>query len=662
MGFGGLNIASSGMRAAQVNLAVTGHNISNSEIPGYSRQRIVQTTAFTRTIGINRAQERMVVGMGTDWTNVHQIRNEFLDISYRQNVGRLSFYSTVVQTGLVVESLLGELHGAYNFQSVLNDMWSSIQELTANPAGIDTRQLFLATANSLLNKAQDVMTGLIDYQYNLDAQIRAMVAEINHTAQEINRLNHLIRSEEGAGDKANDFRDERNRLVDRMAEMIPIDVFSAPDGDVIIISQGHTIVSQGFVNTMGLRFTSNEFSFVEPVFTRSQEILSAGTPPDQFTAFTNYRRAINNANNNDFGQLNALLMARGVVPANHTTADILPPSERVDLLQQIVDNLEAARDNAQDLVDSLVADGLAGTPAYLSAQAALERAELALLGAENRRDQWITAWNDPVTGYDFRAAEYHNWNAMMWSLNHAKIPRVQQNLDRIVNSVATMINDAFTGNLRRVDPTGAEYYVFPLTDADGNLVLDANGNPQPMRPLDKEGNLGIPLFIRRTDPEGVAWPFPDVDPTRIATVFTINNLQINPAFLELDGHDFLALSLSGAPDDNRLTLALQEIWLSNTGPYAVNIGGRYFGVQDAYIRFTGDIATQIHEANNRVAAGTIQVQQADHLRQSVKGVSMDEELNHMLRFQFAFQSASRVFNVIDGMIDQIVNRTGRVGL
>jgi flagellar hook-associated protein 1 FlgK len=50
------------------------------------------------------------------------------------------------------------------------------------------------------------------------------------------------------------------------------------------------------------------------------------------------------------------------------------------------------------------------------------------------------------------------------------------------------------------------------------------------------------------------------------------------------------------------------------------------------------------------------------MRMAIKGVSMDEELNAMLRFQFAFQAASRVFNMIDQMIDRIVNGTGRVGL
>ncbi|MCL2840111.1 MAG: hypothetical protein FWE05_04995 [Defluviitaleaceae bacterium] len=656
MGFGGLNIATSGIRAAQTNLAVTGHNISNSEIPGFSRQRIVQTTAFARNIGMSNANVPMSFNMGTDWTAVHQIRNEFLDVSYRQNIGRLTFYSTVVQAGMVVENLLGELHGSYNFQSVLNDMWSSIQELSANPGGIDTRHLFLATTNSLLNKAQDVMDGLIDYQHNLDQQIRAMVDEINRTASEINRLNNHIRAEEAVGDNANDARDERNRLIDRMAEMIPIDVFTAPDGDVIIISQGHTIVSQGFVNQLGLRFLSNESSFVEPVFTRSRDILSAGTPPHEFIPFTNYRRPINNENANDLGQLNGLLMARGTAPANHMTGDTPSPTAELAALMTELGGLTlagavTARDTAQSnltAAETALAATTPGTPAHDAALIVRDNARADLTTAIRELNDVLR--RDALLDPDTMAADTHNWNALMWSIQNAKIPGVQMNLDRIVNSVVTMINDALTGNLRTVDANGVEHYVF----------RDASGNP--IIPRDMNGDPGIPLFIRKTDDENATWPFTDVNPNQFNTIFTINNIQINPAFLEANGHNFLALSNSGAPDDNTLLLALQTVWLANSGPYAVNIGGRYFGVQDAYIRFTGDIATRISEANSFVSAQTIQVQQADALRQSVKGVSMDEELNNMLRFQFAFQAASRVFNMVDSMIDQVVNRTGRVGL
>jgi flagellar hook-associated protein 1 FlgK len=100
---------------------------------------------------------------------------------------------------------------------------------------------------------------------------------------------------------------------------------------------------------------------------------------------------------------------------------------------------------------------------------------------------------------------------------------------------------------------------------------------------------------------------------------------------------------------------LQRIWRANSGPYTVEIGGREFRVQEAYVRLVNQISIDVNEAIRFVDTQTIQVIQADNQRQAIKGVSMDEELAAMLRFQYAFQAASRVINVIDGMIGNIVN-------
>ena len=340
MGFGGLGIATSGLRAAQVNLAVTGHNMANAEIAGFSRQRIVQSTGFTRQAGISQSHHPHIIGMGTDWQAVHQIRNEFLDFHYRQNVSRLQFYSTIVQAGMVVEGALGELYGAYNFQSVVNNLWYSIQELTINPAGLETRQLLLANINSFLNKAQSVYTTLFEYQQNLDLQIREMVNGpngINATVSQINHLNLQIRTIEVAGDNANDFRDERNRALDRLAQMIPIDVRICQLGDVNITSLGHNILTQGHQNMMGLRFVSDQFNFVEPVFTHQPGILSSGTSPEEFQSFMNYGRGVSDLQGNDFGELKALMLARGNSPAHAGSAET-PRPDRADPRSRLPDN------------------------------------------------------------------------------------------------------------------------------------------------------------------------------------------------------------------------------------------------------------------------------------------------------------------------------------
>ena len=232
------------------------------------------------------------------------------------------------------------------------------------------------------------------------------------------------------------------------------------------------------------------------------------------------------------------------------------------------------------------------------------------------------------------------------------------NLDRIVFSVVHMINDMLTGNLH--GPNGQP--AFPGYGAP--LTLDENFND----------GRGVPLFIRAHQDRGVDWDTwgsgdwrEHEDTLNFHSIFTISNLQINPSFnAEQGGHNLLALNLTNGVGDNRLLLRMLDVWQANTGPYAPRIdgrfnrqtrewtGGRHFNVQDAYIAFTASMSTSIAEANSKVATLQIQVAQSQSLRLSIKGASMDEELNSMLRFQFAFQGASRVFNVIDSMIEAVI--------
>jgi len=49
-------------------------------------------------------------------------------------------------------------------------------------------------------------------------------------------------------------------------------------------------------------------------------------------------------------------------------------------------------------------------------------------------------------------------------------------------------------------------------------------------------------------------------------------------------------------------------------------------------------------------------------RQSAGGVSLDEEMTNLIRFQRGYQAAARAMSATDAMLDQLINRTGRVGL
>jgi flagellar hook-associated protein 1 FlgK len=628
MGMQGLSIATSGLRVAHANLGVTGHNMSNAEIRGFSRQRIVQNDSnIVRKLGKNPAGGENVIGLGVDRQAVTQLRNEFLDFTYRQSVGRLTFYSTITTVGREIEGMLGEMYGAYNFQSVINDMWFAIQELTRHPDGFATRQLLLSTAQSFLNKANEVYQGLVQEQINLNQQVISAVDEINGLISRISELNDIIRAGEQAGDNANDFRDARNLALDQLAELIPTDIRIDGNGNVNITSMGHELLNGGVQTTMGLRFISSDFDFVIPVLGTGGQTLPANSPPDSFVSYM-HMHPINNANNNDFGKLHALLLARGMAPANYISNQVQHPQARLDAFRA----LEAASPPGSGW-DSYVADYVENMDAYI-----------------------------------------FNYHFHQWSIEHAMIPRVQQNLDNIVNTMVRMLNDAVSGQLRELNPEyptsripitiprhpnydlleGGRYrFVFRCDDStlDGypwnhQITWDI-GNPP------TQG--GTPIFVR--NPRHTSQlPGQGIDPNDRNTIYSIENLIINPDLLQPGGHNLIALSLErDAVNDTRVLQGLQEVWRSNTGPYVVEIAGSSFRVQEAYVRMVNQISVDVNEAMRFTEAQSIQVIQADQRRLAVKGVSMDEELASMLRFQYAFQAASRVINIIDGMIGILVN-------
>lgn len=81
-----------------------------------------------------------------------------------------------------------------------------------------------------------------------------------------------------------------------------------------------------------------------------------------------------------------------------------------------------------------------------------------------------------------------------------------------------------------------------------------------------------------------------------------------------------------------------------------------------YAGFVLRIGSEARDANRRESAAEAVLSSADTRRQSVSGVSIDEEMANMIRFQRGYQASARTMSTIDDMLDTLINRTGRVGL
>jgi len=756
--FTALNTAVSGMRVAQAGLAITGHNMANAEIAGFSRQRTIQHSAPFRTLGHQLNGAANQVGLGTDRGNIHQIRVPFYDTVYRNQNTRLNFYMIKSAAGHQIETILGEMDGAYRFQTVMHDMWNALQELSVNLDGIETREFFLSTAVAFLNKAENVFRELREYQLILDGQVREMVADINQTVAGINVLNRAITTAELTGDMANDMRDERNRLIDHLSSMVPIDYRTCPTTSrVDIFVKGHSLLTQGSQNTLGLRQISPNYPFVEPVFTSSPRILPASTPTAHFTPLIDYRNerarhatGFNATNRNDGGALFALLSSRGAMTATYrgmgaifqpVPAYARPPApipgsdfdtapvndaanDAWDLInnfappgfdaafQNFLDELNDYRD-AWDAWEAGLLGALPAPPNYEQTwttgptppnpndfvlptpPGGIPREnELALMNAwreysmerENDwrnfqrlypesvqtpadfnagQDAWVQWINDRLVTpgiplpaaaqplFDRHDAADFNWHHATWSKQNALVPRVMMQMDQLVNSIVTMLNDA-------VAPVGVNNH----WDFE-NAPIDMERFPSQTPIFVRRDNTREEGFIPRFTEQGLHNPGLPGD---MRSLYTTRNLMLNPALLEDGGWNLLALSLSGDNEDTNLLERILEMWQSgdpDVNPYALEFpagSGHFFNVHEAYQRFVNDLAVRMAESDRFLNNQFLQTVQADNKRNSVKAVSLDEEMSNMMQYQFSYQAAARLFNVIDEMINTVVNRMGRVGL
>jgi flagellar hook-associated protein FlgK len=92
------------------------------------------------------------------------------------------------------------------------------------------------------------------------------------------------------------------------------------------------------------------------------------------------------------------------------------------------------------------------------------------------------------------------------------------------------------------------------------------------------------------------------------------------------------------------------------------LGSTTTGVDAGYRKMIVELGVQAAVAERNLGIQEVVTTQVDAARDSVAGVNMDEEMTNMLSYQHAYSAAARLVTSIDEMLDQLINRTGRVGL
>lgn len=210
--FSVLNVSKSGMFTAQQNLNTTSHNISNVNTVGYTKQRTKVETTRPQTISGVAGQ----IGTGAQVAAIERVRNNFLDYQIRNENSVLGTYD-------MRSSYLSQVEGVFNepsdtgISSLMNKFFDSWQELSKQPQSSNNRTVVAQQTLALTDALNHTAKRLNELKTNAQHEIKNNVSDINSMLNQLDSLNREIKTVTVAGNAPNDLMDRRDLLLDELS-------------------------------------------------------------------------------------------------------------------------------------------------------------------------------------------------------------------------------------------------------------------------------------------------------------------------------------------------------------------------------------------------------------------------------------------------------------
>ena len=235
--FSALEIGRRALNANQFGIDITGQNIANVNTPGYTRRTLHLAEAPPSGLG------RLTFGAGVTIQGVQAFRDNFVESRIQREIGVAGYLVARRDALSPVQAALQGAEGA-GLQNALSDFFGSFRELEANPDSIPLRSIVAGRAQTLADTFHSSHTRLTDIRTGTDQQLRSTVESVNQLSERIANLNIEIRRVENAGGQAHSLRDQRNELVNEIAELTGARTTENSDSTInVTIGEGKTLVA-----------------------------------------------------------------------------------------------------------------------------------------------------------------------------------------------------------------------------------------------------------------------------------------------------------------------------------------------------------------------------------------------------------------------------------
>lgn len=212
------------MTASYAALQTSGHNISNANVVGYSRQRVDLETATS----VQTTQG--FFGMGVDVSSVSRQHDKFLSREAVTTQAVAVMDATRLQHLQDLENVFKP--GEMGLGHASSELMSALLDMSSHPADLATRQVVLARAGDLANRFDEAATAMDDSQQRVTAELSSAAEEVNGLLASVAQANRRLAAMQGSKHAPNDMLDERDRLVARVSELIRVWRVESDDGSV----------------------------------------------------------------------------------------------------------------------------------------------------------------------------------------------------------------------------------------------------------------------------------------------------------------------------------------------------------------------------------------------------------------------------------------------
>ncbi len=642
--FSGLEISKRGLSVHQTALNTTGHNISNADNKDYARQRVkLQSADPIYAPSYNRASGPGQLGQGSVVAEVQRVRDAFHDDQIISAENSKSYWETRHLYFIQMENVFNE-PSDNTLRSRMNKFWSSWQELASFPGDVAHREVVLERASSLVVGIQDTYRKLNELRQRANLEVKTDVEQINSISSEIRDLNVRIMKLQGLGDNPNDLMDRRDAALEKLSRLVDIRI-GRGDRDELFVFIGEQALIQGEIQRpLGVEPDPSKEGFSRVFWEHNQRdvilkdgrlysllevrdraILDRISEVDSYAI--NLADIVNEAHRDGFGldaSTNKDFFGLDTLSLN-ANAGLVSQRDwgNYDLNQDGTAELTAVfRVTGTNVVDPKQRLGIAGTLTFF------------------RNDRK----NTPVN-IDYRADE--TLHDVIKKINNTRVGVVAfLNHD---NQLALKATTSSTD-------TRTHFMIRHIEDS-GELLVGHTGI------LTASGVVGAFDYRRIGEISKFRSPLEDITLTPIyhpsAHIEIAKDVQNNPAAIAAGR----GIDQGGTGDYNTangIADGSNALIIAGALKQDARMIGHAKNPEEFYNALISRLGTESRTAEDAFQRYQDDLVELNSLRQSVMGVSLDEEMSQMIQFQHAYNASARMLQTQNNILDVIINRIGSV--